>query len=368
MPRVLDRYLFREAFLLFWAGLLTFIFVLVSSRVIYELFDYLFNLNLSQEIVWKLFKTQLPKLALDSAPGALLFAIFLATGRLSRELETPTMFWAGIHPWRLIIPYFFLAAGVTVLIWWFREAVVTPNQQTYMELRKVYVQGEGEERILLDAAFRLDEARMIYAKSVDFETGAMQQVLVLRREGDKIISLMSAPTASWVSNSITLHQGAAAEYKNDKFYQGVKTVDRSLDAGRPISSLKSVKLDPGLLSMKELQNQIGFKNLSGLESRELQTEYWLRYSFPLSCFIIVLFTVPLGYRMGKQEQLVNGVIAVFLVSFYWGLMAVARSLANRGALEGLLGEHTIQILAFSQNIVLVVLASVVLLVHRLIIR
>ncbi len=368
MPRILDRYLLREAFWLFWAGLVTFVFVLISSRVIYEIFDYLYTVKLAKDVVWRLFLTQLPRLALESTPGALLFAVFLATGRLSRELESPTMFWAGISPARTLVPYMFLACLVMGLIWWFRETYAIPYQAAYMNLKKVYVQGEGEERTVNDAVFRVDKDRLFYAKLVDLETGMLDHVLVLRRDGSRLTSLMSAPTATWTSQSITLHQGAAADKYGDALTQSLKTVDRTIFVGRPVGSLRTTRLDPTLLTLPELRQQIRFKRQSGLEVRELLTEYFLRYSFPFSCVVIVLFTVPLGYRLGRQEQLVNGVLAVFMVSFYWGVMAVARSLANKGALEPLLGENAIPLLAWSQNIILVCLGSVVLLVHRLVTR
>ncbi len=364
MPRVLDRYLFREAFWLFWAGLFTFVFVLISSRVIFDVFRYLYELNLARNIVWQLFYNQLPRLALDAAPGALLFAIFLSGGRLSREMETPAIFWAGVHPTRTLLPYLVLALLLTAGTMQWREKVAITGQEAYLKLKKTHVDRTGDERLLLDVAFRLDPQRMLYARRLDTHTGDLRHVMILHQQDGGVDGFLTAPSATWEEGDLTLHQGATGNREAYTYSQTLQEEDQVLHVGRHYSALLSTTRSPDSLTLPELREQIRYKVQSGLEHRELLTEYFMRFSFPFSCVVIVLITVPLAYRLGRQENMVNAVLSVFFVSFYWGLMAVARGIANKGALEPFLGEFTIPLLAWSQNVIILILGGTVLLVHR----
>ncbi len=360
--------MWRETFWLFWAGLGTFVFVLISSRVVFEAFDQLYTQKLAGEVVWRLFVTQLPKLTLDALPGALLFAVFLSAGRHSRELETPAMFWSGVWPARLFVPYLTLGLLLAGLLWVFREKSVIPWQVEHQHLRETYVEQTGQEKVLNEVALRLDQERMLYAGTLDTTTGQLTNVVLLRQKEGQVTGFVTAASASWQKDQLTLGAGASGNWQKKGFEQGEKILPRTLQVKWPFENFLTASRPAPLLTLKELAGQIRFKKQGGLEFRELLVERQMRYSFPFSCVVIVLLTLPLGYRLGRQEQLFNAVLCVFFVSFYWGIMAVARGLAVKGVVEPYLGVWTIPLLAWSQNILLVLLGSCLLLAHRLLTR
>ncbi len=121
--RILDKYLFVEAFSLYLIGAFGFLAFLIINQLILE-GDRLLNPNFPTKEILKLVFLNVPYFLTLTIPVAVLFATLMTMGRLAKDNEIDAFFTNGIHLSRLFLPYFILAIGNVLLNFYVNEALV----------------------------------------------------------------------------------------------------------------------------------------------------------------------------------------------------------------------------------------------------
>ena len=116
MPRILDRYVFKELGPPFAIGVAVFTFFLVIDRI-FQLTDLVITKNVPFALVMPLLAYMLPGFLALTLPMAVLVAVLLVGGRLAGDLEVAALKASGVSPLRLFRPFLAVGLVVTLLLW-----------------------------------------------------------------------------------------------------------------------------------------------------------------------------------------------------------------------------------------------------------
>jgi len=123
LVKTVDRYLFTEAFSLYFIGFLGFMGFLIINQLFLE-GDRLLNPNFPTGAIFKLIFLNIPYFITLAIPIAVLFGTLMSMGRLAKDREIDALFTHGIHLNRLFLPFLVLSLLNVVIVFYVNEALV----------------------------------------------------------------------------------------------------------------------------------------------------------------------------------------------------------------------------------------------------
>src|SRR5262249_40401969 len=112
--KILDRYVWKELITPFFLGMVVGTFLLLIDRI-FDLMDLIINKGVPVHFVLLLFVYLLPSILVLTIPIGVLFAILVAFGRLSADMEIVALKAWGVSPVRLLWPVLGLGVAVTAV-------------------------------------------------------------------------------------------------------------------------------------------------------------------------------------------------------------------------------------------------------------
>jgi lipopolysaccharide export LptBFGC system permease protein LptF len=123
MVRIVDAYLFGEAFQLYIIGFGGFLLFLVVNQLFLE-GDRLLNPNFPAKEILALIALNIPYYITMAIPIAVLFGTMMTMGRLAKDNEIDALFTNGIHLARLYMPFMVLSLINVLIVFAVNEAAV----------------------------------------------------------------------------------------------------------------------------------------------------------------------------------------------------------------------------------------------------
>src|SRR5262245_5289828 len=112
--KILDRYVWKELITPFFLGMVIGTFLLLIDRI-FDLMDLIINKGVPVHLVMFLFVYLLPSIMVLTIPIGVLFAILVAFGRLSADMEIVAMKACGVSPLRLLWPVLSFGLAITAV-------------------------------------------------------------------------------------------------------------------------------------------------------------------------------------------------------------------------------------------------------------
>ena len=93
--------------------------------------------------------------------------------------------------------------------------------------------------------------------------------------------------------------------------------------------------NPENMGVSDLSKYISRLKRSGSEVDKWLTEYHIRFAYPFSNIIIVLFGLPLAYTRRKKNIAVGFGISLTVCFFYFGLVKIGQTMGQKGTMSPL---------------------------------
>ena len=84
------------------------------------------------------------------------------------------------------------------------------------------------------------------------------------------------------------------------------------------------------MSSRELQKQIQILENAGVDTKNFEVDYHVKFSLPFSGLIFAIMGVPLGIRFSRGGKAPGIIISIVLVFLYYVLYSLFRSLGRGG--------------------------------------
>jgi len=346
MFSILNRYIFREILYPFLMTLFVFTFVLIMGRIL-SLVDLMINKGVSLSEVLRLILYLMPALMLFTIPLALIIAILIGIGRLSRDNEFTVLKACGLSLHRIAAPVMaaaLIASCLAALTSFFlipRGNLEAKNLLFAIVKQKASV---GIKEKVFNDDFR---GIVIYADRIPVGADAMEGVLLYDDRTIDEPSTIIASRGTLVSNpqslTVTLRLEGGSIHTVDAQFKNYKKVDFSaydvrLDftgSDADERRVKFSKLDE--MTLWELRGSLDYPDPRGPARRELLIELNQRLASPFTCLIFAFLGIPLGVQSSRSGKMRGFTIGLALVMAYYVFLLYGKALGETGKIPAVVG-------------------------------
>ena len=183
--------------------------------------------------------------------------------------------------------------------------------------------------------FKGKQNRIFYSHQISLKGKKINKLTIWDSDKDgQLERIIFAKEATWTPTHWELTNGHIRFFENETeiAYETFKTksIERYEDPARFIGSQK----DPRAMTIKELKEQINYKQEAGQISRLEQVKLHHKMAYPFAAVVVVMLGAPIAIRFGKAGFFAGLVIAFFLVFIYWALsFATLEGLSENGKLH-----------------------------------
>lgn len=332
---ILDRYVAWEVIAPFLMGVGLLTFALVTGRLV-KLTEMVVNHGVTLAEVLGLIGYILPAFLELTLGMAVLLGVLLGFGRMSGDQEMTAARACGVSLYRIAVPVMGVAVIIYVLSSWFAFSV-RPWANQRLEDRLYYLTRTKAAAGIREKVFNDDlPGIMIYVDHISDDDNTLHGVLISdSHQQTTIIGKRGIvlPDEKGQGVTIRLFDGSlfGTEANSDQSHvTSFNIYDLSV---RPKNTLADTDRDPEELSYSDLKALIAKDRARGKPNYVAETELAAKYTVPFATLLFALLGVSLGLKPARGGHSERFGVAVGLFFFYYGLMRVGRTLAERGHLN-----------------------------------
>jgi LPS export ABC transporter permease LptG/LPS export ABC transporter permease LptF len=348
LPSLLDRYIART-----WVG--HFLMVLVAFWSIFllvnfmDLFDDVQRNRIKGIVVIHYYAFSSPNIVHLMSPVAVLVAVLVTFGVMSRRNEITAMKAAGISVYRASAPMLGLAALVCGFLFGMSELVLPSMNKVANQDRNVIRGRPPQTSSSMERRWILGSDGRFY--NYDYlEQGPRAGGITLY--GLSIYDVESsrwdlrdrlyAARASWNGVSYDLERGWRRSFDpQPRFHAFEQARTREIEAP---SYFKQEERESDTLGFKELRRHIASLEKLGLDVTALRVQLHRKLSFPFVAVIMTLIGIPFAFVVARRGALYGIASAIVIAIFYWGTLAIFEALGSTGLLPPILASWAPNIL------------------------
>ena len=346
---ILDRYVLREYLKAFFVGLLFFIALIIIVRLLDKDIKK-FDDDVAYMTAVKIVLFQAPRRIMEVVPVAAFVAVFFVLGKMVQTSEFTAMKAGGLSVYRLLIPILIVTLAICGLFAFFYNKIAAP---AFHEAH--LLQNQVRPRRGRNIVFKGKSDRIFYSQRIALDDREIQHLTIYEYDADaELARVIFAKSATWTSIEWQLSDGYIRHFKGgiEVGYEAFDTytIERNEDPARFIGSEK----DPRAMTIKELREQITYKQEAGQISRKEQVKLYHKTAYPFAAVVVVMLGAPIAIRFGRAGFFAGLVLAFFLSFIYWALsFATLEGLSESGKIHPFLA-------CWGANILYAVVGSVMI--------
>ena len=334
--KILEKHVLSEFLRLLAMAMAGFI-VLFITIDLFENVDTLIEHKVPFLASFIFFIYKLPFIAGQVSPVAVLVAVLLSLGILSKNGEITAMKAGGVKLLRAVYPL--LAAGlvISLAIILMNEYITPAAQKKVDTFRKQWfgVQGGtfGKEGLWVKS-----DGGILNIRHIDFRKNALYAVTYYElKKPFEVTSRVETPFALWRDNRWVAETAAVWTFTSEGEALAAEKeqfVLKGLAGPEDLVNLENFQQN---MSFMELKYYIGELDKDGYETTKYRIDLWSKISFPLVNFIMALVGIPFALKTGRHSGIAAGVGLSIVIAFsYWMVYALTRSLGQGGMLPPLM--------------------------------
>ncbi|MGC9313557.1 MAG: LptF/LptG family permease [Sediminispirochaetaceae bacterium] len=361
--RTLHGMLLKSFFPIFLIALLFFILTLEMVDLFSNLIRYLNNdASVSQILLVSLF--YLPKCATFSTPPALMFAIAFSLGNLYARNELISILGAGISFRRLIVPLLVIGILFSFGYFFFHEQVVIDTYSRKNSLSQSLLGQKVSYSNTNITVLGSDNRNVYHADYYNDASRTLSGLTVVKRDGHgRFISRLESEWAQyseetgWTLYNVSRFERQLEDQSTGESGTGSPTdglsdglLERSAAAIEIDSSFISQFSDPSM-AVLPINFQRKTRNIDELKYHEARewiqtlrktgrvgyrsslTDYYKRFSFAFTPFIVVLISASIGSRFKKNILLMSLLVSLIISVLYYVGDMILGLFAKQGIIE-----------------------------------
>jgi lipopolysaccharide export system permease protein len=332
---VISRYLVRE----FVGMLLPIVMAFVILYLVVDVFDRLSFLLKNHATVGaavRYFLFKIPLILTQIMPPAVLAALLLSLGMLSRQNEIVALRASGISLVETAVPLLVLGTlmSLATLVW---DETVVPyctRQSQYVnnnEIRK-----RVQRAILSDREIWYHGADGFYnIDHIDPQRRTLFGLTIYQTDANfDLRSIIQVPAAEWTDAGWRATGGAVERTVASNGDVATKPVpDSQLLRHETLNDFLELRPQAEELSYLELQQRIADLARKGIDASNYFVDLQLKLAVPFTSLVFACLAIPLAGRVQRHPSLAQIVLTGLATGFgYWVTLALTNALGTSGVL------------------------------------
>jgi len=332
-----DRYLIAEFLAAFFLVLGGFA-VLMTGNSAFTMADAFSQHGIPVWTILQFLALRLPAMLVLGAPVAVLFAIFLSLGRLSRDSELLALQTSGVAFQRIALPIVAMSACLGTAVFACNELIVPTANRESQRIMLGLLRAEILEPAQAAMFFKLPGDRVIYSDGVGEDSTALQGIWMFETGTTSgIPDVILADSGTLDSRTLRLQRGTQFTFTADGEIEHIGAFKESRnDITRQMGELLGVGMSVQERSASRVKDDIDEREDAGLSVGALKTDYYFKFSIPAACLIFALVGLVFVMRMPRRENHAGLLAGLGLVMGYWICMTFSRGMGQHGMLDPLL--------------------------------
>jgi len=349
LPQVTDTYVL-SSFLFYFLLLLASFVLMFQVFTFFELLSDIIKNHVSMDrvLTYHLFLT--PRLIYELAPFAVLTAILVAFGILTKHNEVTALKACGVSVYRLAAPILVAGAVLSASLFAFDHYWV-PEADRRQDAIRAEIKGRPAQTFLRPDRRWISglHDRMFYYKYFDQGERVMLGVNIyeidpvrfrLKRHISAERARWEPRLTAWVfQNGWSRDMNGNNVTRFDNFSGDTRTFPELEEP--PDYFVKEVK-QSRQMNFRELGAYIGELQQSGFDTIPLQVQLQKKFSVPLFALIMVMVSTPFAFLTGNRGAMAGVGISLVIAIVYWSVGQVFEQFGN-------LSQLPVQIAAWSPD-------------------
>jgi LPS export ABC transporter permease LptG/LPS export ABC transporter permease LptF len=339
LPQVLDRHIVLSFLFYFAVSLITFV-MMFNVFTFFDLLSDIIKNHVSIDLLAAYHFFLTPRLLYDFTPIAVLVAVLVIFGLLTKHNEVTAFKACGVSVFRLAAPVFMAGLVLSGTLFAFDHYWV-PEADRRQNALRAEIKGKPAQTFLRpdrEWIYGLHD-RVFYYKY--FDQNELMMVGVNVYEIDPVEFRLSkhifAERARWEPNlkRWSFQNGWTREMKGstlthfDNFSGGIRVFPEIQET--PDYFVKEVKQSKQM-NFRELRDYIRELQQGGLDTVPLQVQYYKKFSVPLFAFIMVMVSVPFAFLAGNRGAMAGVGISFAILIAYLSVNQLFEQVGNLGQL------------------------------------
>jgi lipopolysaccharide export system permease protein len=338
--RILRNYFLKEFIgpLFLALGVLTFVMILGN---LIKIADLVINKGVDIFNVSKLLLFMIPYLLTYTLPIAALTAVLLSLGRLSSDNELVSIRASGINMFSLLLPLLVVGLILSLVLVVFNDRVIPyahfATRKTIMDIGVKNPAAALEPGIFINSfekyilfIYRIDQNKLTNVRIYEPQGEDKPARTIVAKKGEFI----AVPEKNMIK--LKLMNGTSDEPDPENpsnFYKlNFKTYFMTLNLSQ-MQDKDKIGKKPKDMTIQELRNEIKKIKKEGIDPVPLITEINEKISLAFSCFVLMLFGIPLAIITRRREKSINFGMAFLIVGVYYLMLLGSEALSMQGNLN-----------------------------------
>ena len=325
-PLILDGYVLREFLNTFVLVLVSFVLLLLVFTF-FELLGDIIRNRTPLVTVGEYLINLTPNMFYNITPLAVLVAVLVTFGVLTRTNEFTAMKATGISLYRVMMPILVVSALIAVALFLFDESYLPSANRRQEALRSV-IKGRPAQTFLRPDQkwiFGRQEpgkpGRIFYYQFFDQHEDRFANLTVFEFNPENF-ALSRRIFASSVHWEPQLQQWIF-EHGWERRFDGEAVssfaqfnVESFPEINEPPQYFKKEALQSQEMTFGQLQRYIRDLRQSGFDTMRLRIELWQKLSFPLTAIVMAVLAIPFALSMGRRGSLTGIAVAIGVALAY----------------------------------------------------
>ncbi len=339
--RILDRYLLKLFVPAFFGALVFFVLLLELVEMFSSFWKYL-NAGAGTSQLFSIYALYAPKCASYGIPIAMLFAVSFSMGQLYSKNELISVFGSGIPLTRFVSPFLILGVLVSVGAFFFEDNVVVVFEarraalsQTLLKTAISFSQSD------VDLLSR-DGLLIYHAELYNDEQQSLSGVMLLERTSDGFfVARINAESAKWSGDrwvlrrarrffwnedASSLTERSYAEYSQENFSEPPSSFRKVFGSIQEMSTADA----QAFIERLKKNTYLGEVELAGY-----LVEYYKKYFFHVTPFVVAMISASIGGRFRKNILLLSLLASIVLAGAFYILQMLSSLFASSGSIPPL---------------------------------
>ncbi len=349
----LDRMLLKSFLKMLLISVLFFIFILELVDLFSNLWRYLNN-NAPVSSILKIFVLYLPKCFIFSVPPALLFSVSFTLGTLYAENELIAVFGSGIPLARFVAPIIMIGIILSIFNFYFSDNIVIETYRKKVDLTNKLLNRSqsfsntnvtviSRKNIIYDANYYNDTSFTLSGLTV-----------IMKAPEGGISRRIDCDWAVYKQDLWEMHKARVFTVKPDNTVsEEYFSVYRDPLINEKPDTFRRKTKNMSELRISEARKWLESVRKAGLPVyRESLTDYYERFSFTLTPFIVILISTAIGGRFKKNVLLMSLLTSLSISVLYYVFEMVLVLFAKQGYIQPITGAWGTFFLFFGISLIL----------------
>jgi len=315
--RLVNRYILSHFKRFFLLSLMAFV-------VLYLVVDFLDKIetfarnNAPAKLYLLYYLNTTPMVIVQIIPLAVLLAVFLTIGALSRTNELTAMRSGGISLGHVASPLLGIALVISLGVLATSELVVPHTSENARRIYNVDVKGK---QILAAAKGNLwfyNSGQLIHIRFYDANSQILSGVIALKTDDrQQPLRRIDAPLGYYVNNAWVLKEAVVRTF--DPNTGEPTSLERlaqlPLEMDKTPEDFRLSQPHPEEMNILQLQEMITTLREEGFDSTRFRVDLYAKIATPFACLVMAFFGIPFAVQRGRNSNLAIGIGLSIAIGF-----------------------------------------------------